>query len=210
MPIDFQCPNCGASLHASEEYAGGAARCKTCGFKVRIPGAKVVSPPLPSCLQCGALLPYDSTVCPTCGVAKAPGKSPSKPPVPTAQVRFAANRITAAVVAVLVILAISTMALLLRNRKGPRDHKGHRSRSRAAGNRRTARSWASKAKEGQKEEILARVVVGWVALSRLRWGSVFSARGGKPLPSYRLTVPPGQVQEGQKEEIVGLEGSVTV
>ena len=37
MTISFGCPNCNAPLHAPDEYAGGRARCKKCGTKIRIP-----------------------------------------------------------------------------------------------------------------------------------------------------------------------------
>ncbi len=38
MTIDFHCSNCGARLHAPEEYAGGSARCERCTAKAAIPG----------------------------------------------------------------------------------------------------------------------------------------------------------------------------
>ena len=35
--ISFDCPDCGATLHAPDEYAGGSATCKVCAARVRIP-----------------------------------------------------------------------------------------------------------------------------------------------------------------------------
>jgi len=37
MTISFQCPKCKKSLRASEEFAGGSARCQGCQTRVRIP-----------------------------------------------------------------------------------------------------------------------------------------------------------------------------
>jgi len=37
MKISFTCPRCGAALNAPDAYAGGRARCASCGNSVRIP-----------------------------------------------------------------------------------------------------------------------------------------------------------------------------
>jgi hypothetical protein len=47
------------------------------------------------------------------------------------------------------------------------------------------------------------VSLGWVALSRCGRGSVLSAQGSKPLPSWRLTVPPASATPGRARILLG-------
>lgn len=37
MPIRFRCPQCKTPLNTPDDYAGGSAKCKKCGAKIRIP-----------------------------------------------------------------------------------------------------------------------------------------------------------------------------
>ena len=37
MSIRFRCPQCKTPLNAPDNYAGGSAKCKKCGAKIRIP-----------------------------------------------------------------------------------------------------------------------------------------------------------------------------
>ncbi len=82
MPIQFECPNCRATLKALDELAGRRVRCKKCGAESRVPGprpefsgSKTPDPPV-SASQLPAKsahasdlppMPVETKKCPSCG-----------------------------------------------------------------------------------------------------------------------------------------------
>lgn len=46
MPIDIECPKCGSTLRAADEYSGAVARCSTCQTQIQLPSFEPAPPPI--------------------------------------------------------------------------------------------------------------------------------------------------------------------
>jgi len=70
MPdISFNCPGCGQTLEAPEEYAGQVVECPSCKGEIEVPAA-AAGPAAGGgtpCPSCGKVIPEGGVLCVECG-----------------------------------------------------------------------------------------------------------------------------------------------
>ncbi len=65
MPIEFNCPRCGASLSLWDELAGRQGTCPECKQAITVPDPRLVVSMM--CPHCEAEIPADAIICTSCG-----------------------------------------------------------------------------------------------------------------------------------------------